>query len=254
MNKIYYFFFLGAILLIVSCTSEIKYDTSVVRNYEFSLNDESWALNTGLSSRPIFIYNSKGEFRANYSPFYRFSLENGTYYFLATPSPTNILPDSLLSTNLVDLIINQPKNADMDIQISEAMEHSSPFDEMIQFKMKNRTGTLRLKSMDLISDDSYNIVKATVISNRSGYKVFDSSYIDERVELSRSKTTSTGGVNYTDDFILLETGENGVSILIEMIDNDGNVVRKMEIDNKFLIASNEVTLVEFYLNGETDNN
>jgi hypothetical protein len=80
--------------------------------------------------------------------------------------------------------------------------------------------------------------------------VSDQTYTELYTELTRSKTTSTGGVNYTDDFIVFETkdAQNGVKVRFEFLDDNENIVRTKELEGTFEIRPNEITLAEFYLN------
>jgi hypothetical protein len=128
-----------ALLLFVACSEEDRYPTSIVRNYEFFLNESSWVPNVNQTGRPIFIYGSDGKYVANYLPYYNFALNNGTYRFFATPNGTVLIPDSLLGINLNDLIIKQPLAANTDVQISPVVNYSSPFNETLQLYMANRT-------------------------------------------------------------------------------------------------------------------
>lgn len=249
-KKHYLLYSIITLLLFGSCTDEDKYSTSVIKNYEFSLNGESWSPNVGATNRPLFIYNNSGSYVANYTTFYNFVLENGTYRFLATSNPAILIPDSLLGINLDNLVIKQPVTANVQIQISPVVKYSSPFKETLQLHMVNQTGILRLRAKDLTADASYNNVRAIIGVNRSGYKVSDQTYVESYIELTRSKVSNTGGVNYTDDFIVFETKDlqNGVSVRLELLNSDGEVVRTKEVEEKFEIQPNEVTLAEFYLN------
>ena len=251
MKKTHYLLFSLIVLLVfAACKEEDRYQTSVVQNYKFYLNGEPWEVNTGLSTRPIYIYNSAGEYVANYSSFYSFVLPNGAYHFLATPSGTILLPDSVASVNLKDLTIPQSPLANQAIQISGTVEYSSPFKETLQLFMTNRTGTLTLKAKDLTADPSYNSVRAVITAKRSAYRVSDETFVESPMELVRSKASATGGVNYTDDFILLQTkdAQNGVSIRFEMLNSSGEIVRSKELEGLYEVLANEVTLVEFFLN------
>ena len=239
-------------LLLGACKDDDRYPTSIVRNIELTLNGNPWSLNVGATNRPLFIYGTNGKFVANYTTHYRFSLENGTYRFFATSNPAVLIPDSLLGISLNDLVIEQPATANVAIQISPLVNYGSPFNETLKLDMVNRTGTLRLKAKDLTADPSYNNVRAIVGVNRSGYKVSDQTYVESYIELSRSKVSNTGGVNYTDDFIVFDTKDlqNGVSVRLELINSSGEIVQTVELEEKFEILPNEVTVAEFYLNDQ----
>lgn len=249
MKKIRNIILLGGMLLLLmtACNNEEeKYDTSVVRNFEIQINDEPYVLNTGISTKFIFIYKNDGDFFANYSSHFRFALENGKYKFLATDLPEQMVPSPV---NLNDLIIPQAVNADQPVKISAAMPYASPFTEKLTMNILTRTGTLRLKSKDITPDPSYAVIKTTVKVKRSGYKVVDETFVQEDLEVSRSKKTS-GGVNYTDDFILFQTDEeaNAVHIRVDFMTADLVVVKSKEFSGSFPILPNGVTTVDFNLN------
>lgn len=120
--------------------------------------------------------------------------------------------------------------------------------------MISRTGTLRLRATDTKADKSYTTVRAVVTVQRSGYNVIDETYIESPVDITRSKATATGGVNYTDDFIIFKTkdAQNGVDVRFEMLDNNGNIVHSRELGGSVQVWGDTITLVEFQLN-DTDN-
>lgn len=243
------------LFLLYGCSDNDRYETSVVRQYELYLNGEPWSLRPGIATKPFFIYNTQhGDFVANYTSHYRFTLENGSYKFVLTSDPENIIPNSIIATNLNDLVINQFEKADKSIEISAAVEYKSPFSEVLKLNMISRTGTLRLRATDLKSDRSYSTVRAVVTSNRSGYRVLDETYIESPIDIIRSKATSTGGVNYTDDFIILNTenAQKGVEVRFELLDKNGEIVLTRKLGGLFEIWGNTMTLVEFQLN-DTDN-
>ncbi|MDQ5929240.1 MAG: hypothetical protein QG594_1018 [Bacteroidota bacterium] len=44
------------LLLITACTKdEVKYDTSVIREYDLQLNGEPWNINVGITTRPFLF-------------------------------------------------------------------------------------------------------------------------------------------------------------------------------------------------------
>ena len=49
----------GIMLLlgITACSEEERYATSVVKEIQLFLDDEPWAVNTGASNKPLFIYH-----------------------------------------------------------------------------------------------------------------------------------------------------------------------------------------------------
>ena len=50
----------GIMLLlgITACSEEERYATSVVKEIQLFLDDEPWAVNTGASNKPLFIYTA----------------------------------------------------------------------------------------------------------------------------------------------------------------------------------------------------
>lgn len=236
-----------------SCSSdEMKYDSSVVKSYEIQLNGEPWSLGTGITTRPFFIYKDDGQYVANYSSLYSFSLNNGKYKFVATD-----IPDQMIASpkNLNDIIIPQSAAANQKVNLSASVPYASPFEEKLSINILTRTGTLRLKSLDIVADKSYSTIKTTVFVKRSGYKVSDETFIKEDMSVSRSRTTTTGGINYTDDFILFQTDEeaNNVKVKIELLNSDLVVVKTIELETSFPILANGVTGVDLYLNGAPSN-
>ena len=102
----------GIMLLlgITACSEEERYATSEVKEIQLFLDDEPWAVNTGASNKPLFIYTADGEYVANYSSLYRFQLPNGSYNIISTtqsdsiPSPKN-LNDIVMSKEVRDAMI-----------------------------------------------------------------------------------------------------------------------------------------------------
>lgn len=235
-------------MLINACSNdEIKYDTSVVKDFQIQLNGEPWSLNTGISTKPIFIYKNDGEFFANYSSHYRFALDNGAYKFIATDIPEQMVQSPV---NLNDLIISQAVNADQPVKISAAMPYVSPFKDTLTMNILTRSGILRLKAMDKTADPAYTYIKTIVKVKRNGYKVADETFVQQDMEVSRTKKTTTGGINYTDDFILFQTDEaaNKVSIRIQFLKDNMEVVSTKEISGSFPILANGVTQINLNLN------
>lgn len=239
----------GLVLFILSsCSSDdFKYESSTVKLLDFQLNDVPWNLNTGISTRPLFIYKDNGEYFANYSSLYPFSIADGKYKFVASDYPEQMIPSP---ANLNDLIVAQPALANQHVNLSDVMPYASPFDQPLTLNILTRTGTLRLKSLDVNADKSYTTIKTTIAVKRSGYKVSDGTFLIEDMFVTRSKPTTSGGVNYTEDFILFQTGEtaNNVRIKIECLDQNMQVVKTKEIEGTFAIQANQVTNADFYLN------
>lgn len=244
---------LGLVLLLMvfACTEDDKYDTSVVRQINMFLNGEPYRVNTGITTKPYIIYHHpSGEFFGNYMSHYRFSLENGSYWFVATPAPGTLVPDSIMPTNLNDLVIRQFPRADQQVQISAAVEYKAPFTEPLNLYMINRTGSVRFKALDTEPDNRYKSIRAIVNVQRSGYRVANESYIETPLDVIRSLNTDKGGVNYTDDFVLFNTKDeqSGVQVRFELIDGEGNIVKTRTINEPIQIFPNSMTLVEFKLN------
>jgi len=250
-NILYKFFCFAVLLSVFSCTKEDKYETSVVRDYNLFLNGKSFKVNPGITTRPFFIYKRpSGEYFGNYMSHYRFSLPNGEYWFVATPAPAQLIPDSTGATNLNDLVIKQFTRADQQVEISAVAQYNSPFAETLNLNMLSRTGTLRLKATDTQADNSYTSIRAVVTVQRSGYRVADESFIESPLDVVRSKTTDKGGVNYTDDFVLFKTKDeqSGVNVRFELLDKNGLVVRTRTLTESFQIFPDSVNLINFNLN------
>nr|WP_315247044.1 hypothetical protein [uncultured Flavobacterium sp.] len=239
----------GVLLFIMtSCSSdEMKYEPSVVRDYALQLNGNPWNINVGIATRPIFIYKENGDYFGNYSSLYRFALEKGSYKFIATDIPAEMV---LLPVNLNDFIVPQSVNADQKVNLSAVTPYQSPFEEKLTMNILTRTGTLRLKSKDIVADPGYAVIKTTVSVKRNGYKVSDETFVKGDMTVSRSKKTTTGGINYLDDFIVFQTDEaaNNVTIRIEFMTADLVVVKTKEFEGSFPILGNGVTNVDFNLN------
>lgn len=236
------------LFVLTSCSNDdLKYDSYTVKLLDFQLNGEPWNLNVGISTRPLFVYKDDGNYFANYSSLYPFSLENGQYKMVASDYPEQMIPSP---TNLNDLIVPQPALANQHVNLSDAVPYASPFEEPLTLNIITRTGILRLKSLDVTADKSYTTIKTTVSVKRSAYKVSDATFVKEDMFVTRSKATANGGINYTDDFILFQTGEeaNNVRVKIECLDQNMQVVKTKELEGTFSIEGNKVTDVSFTLN------
>lgn len=240
---------LGAVLFVLaSCSNDdLKYDSYTVKSLDYQLNGAPWNLNVGISTRPLFIYKDDGNYFANYSSLYPFSLESGKYKLVASDVPEQMIP---MPVNLNELIVPQPALANQHVNLSDAVPCASPFEEPVTLNIITRTGTLRLKSSDITADKSYTTIKTTVSVKRSGYKVSDGTYVKEDMFVTRSKATANGGINYTDDFVLFQTGEeaNNVRVKIECLDQNMQVVKTKELEGTFPIEGSKVTDVSFFLN------
>ena len=238
----------GIMLLlgITACSEEERYATSVVKEIQLFLDDEPWAVNTGASNKPLFIYTADGEYVANYSSLYRFQLANGSYNIISTTQSDSIPSPK----NLNDIVIHQDPTAKTKYAISAPVTYKSPFDEPLTVRMYNRTGVLRLKSTDRKSDKSYSKLRAVVSSPISGYKLSDATFVKAPTDVQREKETTTGGVNYTDDFVLFQTQSEGgtVSVRIDYLDKNNTVIQSKAIDGTFPILPDDTVQVAFALN------
>lgn len=236
------------LLLVTSCAKdEIKYDTSVVRYNSLQLNGAPFKTNVGISTLCIFVYKDNGDYFGNYSSLYRFALDNGKYNFMATDIPAQMITSPV---NLKDLVVPQLVTADQKVNLSAATSYNSPFADTLKMNILTRTGILRLKARDLVPDPSYSNIKVTVFVKRSGYKPIDETFVKEDMSVTRTKKTTTGGVNYLDDFIVFQTDDvaNNVRVKIEFMDANSVVVNTKEFAGAFSILPNVVTNVDFNLN------
>ena len=147
-------------------------------------------------------------------------------------------------------MIHQDPTAKTKYAISAPVAYKSPFDEPLSVRMYNRTGVLRLKSTDRKSDKSYSKLRAVVSSPISGYKLSDATFVKAPTDVQREKETTTGGVNYTDDFVLFQTQSEGgtVSVRIDYLDKNNTVVQSKAIDGTFPILPDDTVQVAFALN------
>lgn len=234
------------LLGIAACSEENKYDSSVVTDIQLYLDDEAYSLNTGSSNEPLFIYASDGRYVANYSTLYRFQLPNGTYRVVAT-TEADSLPHP---GNLNDIVLNQDPKAEKVYALSAPVEYTSPFNNPLEVRMYNRTGTLRLRATDRKADKRYSTIRAIVSTPISGYKISDATFVKSPIEVVRNTATSTGGVNYTDDLVLFETetSQEAVTVRIEYLDEKQQVIQTKDIDGTFSILPKQLTTVSFELN------
>lgn len=238
----------GLMLLlgIAACSEDSKYNSSVVKDIQMYLDDEAYSLNTGSSNKPLFIYAADGSYVANYSTLYRFQLPDGTYRIVAT-TEADSLPHP---GNLNDIVLNQDSKAEKVYALSAPVEYASPFDEPLEIRMYNRTGTLRLRATDRKADKRYSTIRAIVSTPISGYKISDATFVKSPIEVVRNTATSTGGVNYTDDLVLFETDTDNeaVTVRFEYLDANQQVIQTKEIEGTFPILPKNLTTVSFELN------
>lgn len=237
---------MSLLLSLSACSDEEKYSTSVVRDINLYLNENPWSVNTGLSTKPLFIYKDNGEYVANYSSLYRFQLLNGNYKIVSTTESDSIPA----GTNLNDIVIHQSTNARGMFSASAPVEYCVPSDIPLSAYMYSRTSVLRLKATDKKSDRSYSTVRAVVHTPISGYKLSDASYVMESMDVIRDKATATGGVNYIEDFVLFETNSNkeNVNVRIDYLDDNLTVIQSKMIDGSFSLLANDTTQIAFALN------
>ena len=238
------------LLGVLACSEHDKYETSVVKQIELFLDDEGWAVNTGASNKPLFVYNADGSYHANYSSLYRFQLPNGSYKIISSTQSAQIpQPD-----NLNDMVVPQDPEAKQKFDVSAPVDYASPFDDALSVRMYTRTGVLRLRATDKKSDRSYTTVRAVVSTPISGYKVSDASFVLSPMEIVCDRATTTGGVNYSEDMVLFETNSSNeaVSIRIDYLDKNNAVVQSKAIDGKFAILPNQAVQIDFSLNNENE--
>jgi hypothetical protein len=238
---------LAASLLLAGCSGDEVYDTAVTRNISLTMDGEPWSIYYGTTNKPLFVYKDNGEYVANYSSSYRFTLDKGNYKIIATDQSDLIDAPS----NLNDMIIPQDTLAKQAFGISAPTDYQAGQD--MQVNMYTRTGMLRLKSTDVKADKSYSSVRATVTSPVTGYNVGTASYVvneSSPIVLTRTKATSNGGINWSDDFILLGTQPDGrkVNVRLDYLDANGHSIKQKTFADDFEIVPNDTTIVSFALN------
>lgn len=260
MKKNLFFAMIGLAALsgFVSCSDDDAYNTTVIRDINLYLDGSPWTLNAGLTTLPIFVYASDGDWVANYSSHYYLTLEKGLYKFVCTPAPTTCLEST--AQNLEDLYIMQDSAATRSLmdqyQISAPVDYDASVGGPLTVNMLTRTGVLRVRALDEDRDMSYTTVRAIMTTPRSAYHVSDETYVDEPMTVIREKTTPTGGVNYTDDFGLFPTAsdEQGVSIRFEFLNSANEVVKTKQINGTYGVYRDSVQILQVYLNNPDDNN
>lgn len=238
-------FFCGAVFS--GCSSDETYDTEVTRKISLTMDGQPWSIYYGTSNRPLFIYTADGKYVANYSTNYNFSLGSGIYKVFATDQSDLVdIPNPL-----DDMVIAQDTLMRQTFGISAPVNYSAGQDMSID--MLTRTGVLRLHSTDEKADKSYSVVKATITTPVTGYQIGSASYVvndDAPLVLTHSQSTSSGGINYNDDMVLLGTQPDGrkVDVHLDYLDSNGNVVRSKDFADGFEIVPNDTTVVSFALN------
>lgn len=238
-------FFCGAVFS--GCSSDETYDTEVTRKISLTMDGQPWSIYYGTSNRPLFIYTADGKYVANYSTSYNFSLGSGSYKVFATDQ-SNLVD---IPNPLDDMVIAQDTLMKQTFGISAPVNYSAGQDMSID--MFTRTGVLRLHSTDEKADKSYSVVKATITTPVTGYQIGSASYVvnDEApLILTHSRSTSSGGINYNDDMVLLGTQPVGrkVNVHLDYLDSNGDVVKSKDFADGFEIVPNDTTVVSFALN------
>lgn len=247
----------------VGCShnEEEKYQTTVIRNVEMYMNGKPYSIGMSgyeqFTSRILFVYSPSGDYLGSYMPDFRFALENGSYKVCGISNFQTLIGNS--GMNLNTLSVAQDSMADktfMDkIIVSEPVDYTVPSSEPLKVNLQRRTGTIRLRALDLEKDMRYTTVRAIVTTPRSVYRLADASYVEKPMETSRDKDTPSGGANYTDDFMFFptESEEKGVSIRFEFLDANKNVVKTKQIEGTYGVYSDSINTLQFYLNNDNDN-
>lgn len=237
----------AAMSVFASCKDEEVFDTSVTRHLEMTKDGEPWNIYYGTSNMPLYIYKTDGEFVANYSTSYRFSLPNDDYRVFATTESKLINPPANLDTE----IIPQDPEAKQTFAISDVVTYTAGTD--LKLDLFTRTGQLRLKALDTKADKSYSIVRAVVTTPVIGYNIAKGGpEVGEPITLERYKATAGGGVGYSEDLYLMGSTEDKVNVYIEYLDNDSNVVNTKPFAESFVVEPNKLTEVGFELNNPNE--
>lgn len=233
----------AALASLASCKEEEVYDSSITRELTMTLDGEPWNIYYGTSNLPLFVYNSNGDYYANYSTSYRFSLPDGSYKVLATNQADYLTPP----TNLNDQVIEQDIEAKKTFAISDPVDYT-PGNPM-SLALKTRTGMLRLRALDTKADKSYSIIHAIITTPVVAYHVGEAGpATGEPIRIDRYKETAGGGVGYTEDMYFIGSETDQLNVTIEYLDADSNVVNTKPFAEGFTVKPNELTEVSFNLN------
>lgn len=234
----------------LSCSSDEKYDSAVTKDISITCDGEPWSIYFGTSNRNLFLYNSDGSYFANYSMLYPLNLNSGSYKIVATDQVTLLNDSTNLGKPLSDVVIPQDTLAKTKFAVSLPTDFNSPSADGLNIAMTTRTGLLRLKATDEKADKRYTTVRATVSSPITAYNVGSGTFSEGQTVVSKERSTSNGGINYGEDFIMLETNTNGraVTVSIDYLDDNGSVVQTKAIDGEFNILPNDTVQVSFALN------
>lgn len=228
---------------LAACNEEEVYSTQVTRELTMTLDGEPWNIYYGTSNLPLYIYNADGSFYANYSTSFRFSLPDGNYRVVATNQSVLMTPPTSLDMQLIE----QDSTAKQTFAISDPVDYSAG--APMSLALKTRTGQLRLKANDVKPDKSYSLLRALVTTPVKAYSVAQGApATGEPITLTRIKETSGGGVGYTEDLNLIGSETDKVTVRIEYLDADSNVVRTKDFAEGFSVLPNQLTEVAFELN------
>ncbi len=233
----------AALASLASCKEEEVYPSSITRELSMTLDGEPWNIYYGTSNLPLFVYNDNGDYYANYSTSFRFSLPDGNYKVLATNQADYLTPP----TNLNDQIIEQDIEAKKTFAISDPVDYTAG--TSMSLALKTRTGMLRLRALDTKADKSYSIVHAIITTPVVAYHVGQAGPVTgDPIRIDRYKETAGGGVGYTEDMYFIGCETDGVNVTIEYLDADSNVVNTKPFADSFIVKPNELTEVSFNLN------
>lgn len=226
-----------------SCSKEEVYDAPITRELSMTLDGEPYSIYYGTNNYPLFIYKDNGDFYANYNTSYRFSLPAGDYKLICT-NQSKLME---IPTSLNDEVIEQDPECLQTFGISAPVSYTAG--DPMKVDMFTRTGMLRLKAVDVKADKSYASVRTTLTTPVSGWSVGEGKPVNngEPLELTRSKETS-GGIGFTEDLYLIGSPDDEVTVNLEYLDADGNVIKSKAFDGGFKVNANEITEVTFELN------
>lgn len=232
-----------ALASLASCKEEEVFPSSITRELTMTLDGEPWNIYYGTSNLPLFVYSSNGDYYANYSTSFRFSLPDGNYKVFATNQSNYITPP----TNINDQIIEQDIEAKQTFAISDPIDYTAG--APMSLALKTRTGMLRLRALDTKADKSYSIVHAIITTPVVAYHVGEAGPVNgDPIRIDRYKETAGGGVGYTEDMYFIGSETDQVNVTIEYLDADSNVVNTKPFAEGFVIKPNELTEVSFNLN------
>lgn len=237
----------GLAVSFAACDKEEVYDSPVTREINMTLDGEKWDIYYGTdeNNHPLFIYNADGKYFANYGTSYHITLPAGGYKIICTNQAKLMTPP----ISLGEQIIEQDPETKQTFGISDPVDYT-PGTPMV-LPMKTRTGMLRLRATDSKADRTYSTIRAVFTTPVTAYSVGEAKpIVGEPLELTRDKATTGGGVGYTDDAILIETGsvDRKVGIRIDYLDDDMNLVRSKSFADDFAVLANDTVEVSFALN------